>query len=393
MDSRLKKQKPKTNTAQAEKRPVRVEVREGGKPAEGPPTVSKEREGGKPADRPPIVEEGGTLSSDEESGGTQREARQGTPDVLQLGGLTLNEEDALLKSPSKGETIREATPMEHEQFHKYESKAQKKKAKLLRRRAATAGEGSGIPEVFTKGEAKPGPSRRGLKIKRQSTDEGRSERPPAKRPNQGRTLARLIRKRLTQLIEVVVLKVVRGEPGLVAPRFATSGLVSEGFFLVTPKTTESREWLLSQDFGELDGHKIIVRKLEQTRVQVWVPGDTDTEYVKEFLYAQNPDRPELKILHWKAVGREALELGTRLTYMVPDGVEESWGQEKTKILDFSATSVRVRILRANPNPQPSESKQEGPAEAPELKQESAEPVDVHTGGEGSMDVAGSELSE
>ncbi|XP_063634928.1 uncharacterized protein LOC134805582 [Cydia splendana] len=423
MDSRLKKQKPKTNTAQAEKRPVRVEVREGGKPAEGPPTVSKEREGGKPADRPPIVEEGGTLSSDEESGGTQREARQGTPDVLQLGGLTLNEEDALLKSPSKGETIREATPMEHEQFHKYESKAQKKKAKLLRRRAATAGEGSGIPEVFTKGEAKPGPSRRGLKIKRQSTDEGRSERPPAKRPNQGKAaaegprnvakanrglavavcredgvsvdeaLARLIRKRLTQLIEVVVLKVVRGEPGLVAPRFATSGLVSEGFFLVTPKTTESREWLLSQDFGELDGHKIIVRKLEQTRVQVWVPGDTDTEYVKEFLYAQNPDRPELKILHWKAVGREALELGTRLTFMVPDGVEESWGQEKTKILDFSATSVRVRILRANPNPQPSESKQEGPAEAPELKQESTEPVDVHTGGEGSMDVAGSELSE
>ncbi|XP_063622533.1 uncharacterized protein LOC134794693 [Cydia splendana] len=225
-------------------------------------------------------------------------------------------------------------------------------------------------------------------MKRQSTDEGRSERPPAKRQNQGKAaaegprnvakanrglavavcredgvsvdeaLAKLIRKKLTQLIEVVVLKVVRGEPGLVAPRFATSGLVSEGFFLVTPKSTESREWLLSQDFGELDGHKISVRKLEQTRVQVWVPGDAETEYVKEFLYAQNPDRPELRILEWKAAGRDALELGTRLTFLVPEGVEENWGEEKTKVLDFSATSVRVRILRANTNQQPSDPKNE-----------------------------------
>ncbi|XP_061712722.1 uncharacterized protein LOC133521652 [Cydia pomonella] len=394
-------------TAQAEKEPARAEEREGGKPVDGPPTITA----------------GGTSSSGESEHGGQERSRKGTPDVLQLEGLTLHEEEALLQSPSRGETVREATPVGKEQFHKYESKAQKKKAKLLRRRAAIAGEGSGIPVAFTKGEAKPGPSTRGLKMKRQSTDEGRSERPPAKRHNQGKAaaegprnvakanrglavavcredgvsvdeaLAKLIRKKLTQMIEVVVLKVVRGEPGLVAPRFATSGLVSEGFFLVTPKTTESREWLLSQDFGELGGHKIIVRKLEQTRVQVWVPGDTDTEYVKEFLYAQNPDRPELKILQWKAVGREALELGTRLTYMVPEGVEESWGEEKTKVLDFSATSVRVRILRANPNPQPSESKQEEIEGAPELMQEGAKPVDVHTGGEECMDVAGDEPSE
>ncbi|XP_063378940.1 uncharacterized protein LOC134665843 [Cydia fagiglandana] len=410
------KQITKTNTAQAAKRPVRVEECEGGRSAGGPPTVA--REGGKPEDGPPNIEEGGTLSSDEETGGARREAREGTPDVLQLGGLTLHEEE-LLRSPKGRETEREATPVVNEPFHKYESKAQKRKAKELRRKAAIAGERGGVPGGNTKGDAKPGPSKRGLKMKRQSTDEGRSERPPAKRQNRGKAaaegprnvakanrglavavcredgvsvdeaLAKLIRKKLTQLIEVVVLKVVRGEPGLVAPRFATSGLVSEGFFLVTPKSTESREWLLSQDFGELDGHKISVRKLEQTRVQVWVPGDAETEYVKEFLYAQNPDRPELRILEWKAAGRDALELGTRLTFLVPEEVEENWGEEKTKVLDFSATSVRVRILRANTNQQPSDPKNE----EPELKQESAVPGDIHKEGTESMDVVdGSELS-
>ncbi|XP_063545928.1 uncharacterized protein LOC134753895 [Cydia strobilella] len=395
------------NTASAEKQPERAKVREGVKPAGGPPTV---------------LIEGGTRSTDEELlAPKQGRSGQGTPDVLMLGSLTL-EEDELLRSPPGGKTVREVKPVLEGQFHKYESKAQKKRAKLLRRKAALAGDGGGIPEIKM-GAAKPGPDKRGLKVKRQSTDEGRSERPPAKRPNQGKAvadgprsvakayrglavavcredgasvdeaLAKLIRKRLTHLIEVVVLKVVRGEPGLVAPRFATSGLVSEGFFLVTPKTAESREWLLNQDFGELDGHRIISRKLEQNRVQVWVPGDTDTEHVKEFLFAQNPDRPELKILDWKAVGREALELGTRLTYTVPDGVEESWGPEKTKVLDFSATSVRVRILRANSNQQPSESKPEGTTGEPVLKQESAKTDDVYTGGEEGMDVAGVELSE
>ncbi|XP_047998435.1 uncharacterized protein LOC125242579 [Leguminivora glycinivorella] len=396
--------KTKTNTASAAKRPERVEVREGGKSADGPP----------------IAVESGLPSSGEEQSSLQRRTGQGTPDVLQLEGLSLSEEAELLRSPKRGVTEREATPAENGPFYKYQSKAQKKKAKVLRRKAAIDGERGGVPVVEFKGDAKPGPSKRGLKMKRQSTDEGRSERPPAKRQNQGRAaadgprnvaranrglavavgredgapvdeaLAKLIRKKLTQLIEVVVLQVVRGEPGVVAPRFAASGLVSEGFFLVTPKSTESRDWLLGQDFGELDGHRIIVRKLEQTRVQVWVPGDADTEYVKEFLYAQNPDRRDLKFLEWKAAGRDALELGTRLTFLVPDGVEEIWGEEKTKVMDFSATSVRVRILRANITQQPSEPNNE----EPELRKEGTAPSGVNTEEKEGMDVVdGGELSE
>lgn len=336
----------------------------------------------------------------------------------------MEEEEKLLRTPPKVRTEREDTPAVAEgNFYKYVSKAQKKKAKLARRKEAIkvafAGAGSGVPAVNTTGEANPGPSKRGLKMKRQSTDEGHSERPPAKRQNQGKAvaegprniakanrglavavcredgvsvdeaLAKLIRRKLTQLIEVVVLRIVGGEHDLVAPKFATSGLVSEGFFLVTPKTTETREWLLSQDFGELDGHKIVVKKLEQTRVQVWIPGDLETRYFQEFLYAQNlQEFPELKIMKWSLVGREALELGTRLTFSVPEEVEECWGEEKVKTLNFSATSVRVRILRSNANQEPRE-KDEG---EPKPLQERAVADDVHAKeGEG-MNVGREELS-
>lgn len=347
-------------------------------------------------------------------------SEQLTPDVQKgMGGLSLTEEEKLLRTPPKEKTVKEDTPVMPQPFLKYVSKAEKRRAKALRRRAAMAGTGSGGLQLYKAGDAEPGPSNRAAKMKRQSTDEGRPERPPAKRPNQAQeaaggsrsvakanrglavaiecedgasvdeALASLIRDKLTQLIELVILRIDEGEVGLAIPRFVASGLVSEGFFLVTPRTTETREWLLSQNFGELGGHSIRVRKFEQTKVAVWIPGKPGTEHVKKFLYVQNPDRPELRIKDWREVGKKALPAGTLLTYVVPEGVEEVWGEEKTKVLDFSATTVTARIQRANPNPQPSGPKQVEPAPL----QGSAGSADVRIEGEEYMDVADSELPE
>lgn len=246
------------------------------------------------------------------------------------------------------------------------TKSMKKRLKKRRQQAARKVEcaqasGSGEGPTFT----------RRAKTKRQNTDpDEKSQQRPAKRPFLGtegprnsakeqsdlalmifrkdgepvdEIFAATIRKKFRELLVVGAKAGIGGE----CLSFATSGLVSEGFFLLTPMSAKAREWALSQDFGEHNGVEIGIRNLDRDRVSIWVPGKKEDHFDQELMMmmiqAQNSHRFELRVKEWVLLSRTAFPLGERLVVGIPQGI---LAEDKDHVwISLEGTQVQARLIK------------------------------------------------
>ena len=250
------------------------------------------------------------------------------------------------------------------------SKWKKLKAQERRKREEGRNQAQDL-RLHTTNVGVAGPSgggRRPSKMKRQGTDpEDQSQQRPPKRTNTGvrnegshRSIANqqcdlsvivhradnasmdeatavVVRQRLADLICDAVLAEVDGR----CLTFVASGLVAEGFFLVTPGTEEARAWILGCDFGEHGGVPLRIRRLDRQRISIWLPGHTENKLRDplKLIKGQNNYRKELKLDEWTLISKEEMPLGVKLTVGIPQDAlkENAW-------LSYQATQVLARII-------------------------------------------------
>lgn len=278
--------------------------------------------------------------------------------------LQMNEEEKLLKSPSP-------LPQNSELEGGFTKIFTKGSMRRFRRNA--------IKEKFS-ADAEPSSSGKPLstvvagkpqKNKRQDTDpeEGPSQQRPAKRPSRGEpegprnaakarselavyvargdgkpldeAAATLVRSRLVAHLRRAVDEELDDDK----LSFATSGLVAEGFFLVTPMTEGSKEWLLSLELGTHDGVELIIRPLNRAKVAVWIPGAKEErpEDPLRMLKVQNKSK-ELQLSEWTLITRESYPLGERLVVGVPQELAERGVDFVT--LNYEFTQVHARFIKS-----------------------------------------------
>ncbi|XP_061721280.1 uncharacterized protein LOC133528083 [Cydia pomonella] len=201
-------------------------------------------------------------------------------DLTQIEGQLLTQnsmpQDAQPAGPVKDKSVVKKGQM----TSKYKSKEDKKKARVARRKANKAAycfkhgkkvtvleekkdiESKSAEVAIDQAPKKPNQSTDGRrnsirKCRHLAVAIRRDDRVPI-----DKELARLIRKRLTDLIGEEVQRIIKTKSSGRVIKFHKSGLIPAGFFLVTPATEEARDWLLSRDFGLLEGIKVVAKKLE-----------------------------------------------------------------------------------------------------------------------------------
>ncbi|XP_052745994.1 uncharacterized protein LOC112048803 [Bicyclus anynana] len=282
-----------------------------------------------------------------------------------LSTLHVREEEDLLRSPPP-----QSTGCDEGGFTTVRSKRsiKRERAKLKRQNAT-----SGSRPIFQQpaGETSSAAGGSGVtrppKVKHQGTDP-EEQRPAKRRPPRSQEgprktarelselavafhradgvlvdaeLAKEIRKRLSDLIGEAIEQDVDSDK----LNFVASGLVSEGFYLVTPANGMARDWLLSCNLGLYDGVPIRSVRRDRAKAVIWIPGmENRLSCPLNRLKGQNKTRTDLQIPEWNLIVREPLTLGERLIVGVP--------QEVCKVFDkgevwlyYELIKVQVRLLK------------------------------------------------